>query len=55
MALEPPYPAAQAHLSVGQADNSLTPIQMLTAVACAERDRMSVVLASSLGTPPHAS
>ena len=30
-------PAFQAHLSVGQADDPLTPIQVLAAVACAER------------------
>lgn len=30
----PPLPAAQAHLSVDQADDPLAPIQVLAAVAC---------------------
>lgn len=36
-ALPHPHPAFQAHLSVGQADDPLAPIQVLAAVACAER------------------
>ena len=32
-----PRPAFQAHLSVGQADDPLTPIQVLAAVACRKR------------------
>ena len=36
-ALPHPRPAFQAHLSVGQADDPLAPIQVLAAVACAER------------------
>lgn len=32
-----PRPAFQAHLSVGQADDPLTPIQVLAAVACRKK------------------
>lgn len=59
-ALRHPLPPAQAHLAAGQADDTLTPIQVLATVACAERGGVSTHLPSSptmgdtLPLPTHA-
>lgn len=42
--LSHPVHPAHTHLSAGQADDPLTPIQVLAAVTCAERDRVSAHL-----------